>query len=125
MSNHIHLTWKQNAMNGKETPKGSFLKYAAHVFLKQLKISGEIKRYEVTAANKKHEIWQRDSLGIEVYSRKIALQKLSYIHFNPVSSKWCLAKDDISYPYSSAKYYETGIDDFGFLHNLYEVFDGE
>jgi hypothetical protein len=40
--------------------------------------------------------------------------------------KWQLAKDDISYTYSSsAKFYETGIDDFGFLNDLYTVFDGE
>ena len=26
--------------------------------------------YEVNAANKKHEFWQRDSLGIEIYSLK-------------------------------------------------------
>ncbi len=39
------------------------------------------------AVNKKHEIWQRDSLGIEIYNRAIAQQKLNYIHFNPVSGK--------------------------------------
>jgi hypothetical protein len=26
---------------------------------------------------------------------------------------------------SSAKFYETGIDEFGFLNNLFTVFDGE
>jgi len=38
---------------------------------------------------------------------------------------WELAKYDISYYYSSARFYETGVDDFGFLNNLYEVFDGD
>ena len=32
---------------------------------------------------------------------------------------------DISYHYSSAKLYEFGIDEFGFLNNLYKVFDGD
>jgi hypothetical protein len=36
-----------------------------------------------------------------------------------------VAKDDISDYYSSAKFYETGIDEFGFLNNLFTVFDGE
>jgi hypothetical protein len=36
-----------------------------------------------------------------------------------------VAKDDISYYYSSVRFYEYGIDEFGFLNNLYEVFDGE
>lgn len=35
--------------------------------------------YEVNAANKKHEIWQRDSLSIEIVSRDFAKQKTDYI----------------------------------------------
>ena len=125
MPNHIHLIWQQNNLNGKETPKGSFLKYTAHLFLKELKANGDLKHYEVNQANKKHEIWQRDSLGIEVYSREVAKQKLDYIHFNPVSRKWNLAKDDIDYHFSSARFYETSVDDFGFLKNIFKIFDGD
>ena len=99
MPNHIHLIWKQNELNGKETPKGSLLKYSSHCFLKKLITAGKSSVYQVNAANKKHEIWQRDSLGIEIYSRTAAKQKFDYIHFNPVKGKWQLAKDDISYYY--------------------------
>ncbi len=70
-------------------------------------------------ANKSHGIWQRDSLGVEIYGRHIATRKLDYIYVNPVKGLWQLAKDDISYYYSSARFYETGADDFGFLNNLY------
>jgi putative transposase len=84
MPNHIHLIWQQNKLNGKETPKGSLLKYTGHQFLKLLKIEGKSNLYEVNAANKKHEIWQRDSLGIEIYSIKVAGQKLDYIPARPV-----------------------------------------
>ena len=125
MPNHVHFIWQQNKMNGKETPQGSFIKYTAHEFLKGLKLSGKSKSYEVNAVNKKHEIWQRDPLSIEIYSRTVAQQKLDYIHFNPVRGKWLLAKDDLAYYYSSARFYETGIDEFGFLNNLLSVFDGD
>ena len=125
MPNHIHLIWQQNNLNGKETPKGSLLKHSAHLFLKQLKANGTSKYYEVNEPNKKHEIWQRDSLSIEIYSRAVGVQKLQYMHFNPVSGKWQLSKDDLGYYYSSARFYETGVNDFGFLSNLYEVFDGD
>ena len=37
MPNHIHLIWRTNEMNGKETAQGSFLKYTAHQFKKILK----------------------------------------------------------------------------------------
>lgn len=125
MPNHIHIIWKQNKLNGKETPQGSFLKYTAHEFLKTLKINNQSYLYEVNVANKKHEIWQRDSLSIEIYSRSVAIQKLNYIHCNPISKKWLLAKDDLSYYFSSARFYENSIDEFGFMVNLYQVFDGE
>ena len=124
MPNHIHLIWKQLNKNGKETPQGSFLKYTSHEFLKKLKHFGQSKEFEVTAANKKHEIWQRDSLSVEIYSREVAKQKLNYIHFNPVSKKWKLSEDDLDYFFSSAEFYENGIDNFGFLNNLFEEFDG-
>ena len=125
MPNHVHFIWEQKNKNGKETAQGSFLKYTAHEFLKKLKQNGESEKYQVNASNKKHEIWQRDSLSVEIYTRDVARQKLDYIHFNPVSGQWSLAKDDLDYYYSSAKFYETGIDEFGFLNNLYAVFDGE
>jgi REP element-mobilizing transposase RayT len=88
MPNHIHLIWNQNKLNGKETLKGNLLKYTGHEFLKKLKEEGKSYLHEVNAANKKHEIWQRDSLGIEKYTIKVAGQKLEYIHHNPVNGKW-------------------------------------
>ena len=61
-------------------------------------------------ANKSHQVWQRDSLGIEVYNKHAARQKSEYIHFNPLRGLWRLTKDD-----SSAKFYDSGVDDFGFF----------
>ena len=125
MPNHVHFIWQQLYKNGKEMPQGSFLKYTAHEFLKKLKQTDQSKEYEVKASNKKHEIWKRDPLSIELYTRKVAQQKLAYIHFNPVSNKWRLSKDDLDYYFSSARFYEYGVDDFGFLYNLYDEFDGD
>lgn len=92
MPNPLHIIWQQLKKNGKETAQGSFLKYTAHELLKKLKATGESVQYEVFAANKKHEIWQRDSLSIEIYSRGVAREKLDYIHFNPVNGVWKLSK---------------------------------
>jgi hypothetical protein len=74
--------------------------------------------------NKKHEIWQSNSLDIEIFSLKVAKQKVDYIHFNPISGKWQLAKDEISYFYSSARFYEKGVDEFGFLNNIFTAISG-
>lgn len=57
MPNHIHLIWRINENNGKETAQGSFLKYTAREFKKMLKKEGDDKltNYAVNAANKKYE----------------------------------------------------------------------
>ncbi len=47
-----------------------------------------------------------DAKGI--YTEKFFNQKLDYIHLNPVSGKWQLAKDFTEYAHSSASFYETG-----------------
>ena len=36
MPNHIHLLWRVNEPNGKESPQGSLLKYTAHLLKKKL-----------------------------------------------------------------------------------------
>lgn len=124
MPNHIHLIWRTNELNGKETAQGSFLKYTAHEFRKMLLGEGweKLSSYKVDAENKKHEFWQRDSLAIPLYSREVAFQKLKYIHNNPLAEHWQLAMHPCDYKYSSAKYYELNEKNFSFLKDLWEVF---
>jgi REP element-mobilizing transposase RayT len=123
MPNHLHAIWRANELNGKESPQGSFLKYTAHCFQKILRQEprNQLLPFIVDACNKKYEFWQRDPLVIPLYSRKVALQKLKYIHNNPLAEHWLLAKDPCDYKYSSAKYYELNIKNFDFLKDLWEV----
>ena len=83
--NHIHLIWRTNEMNGKETAQGSFLKYTAHQFKKVLKTDDDnnLASYAVNANNKDFEFWQRDSLAVQLFTREVAYEKLDYTQFNP------------------------------------------
>jgi putative transposase len=76
MPNHIHLIWQLNAKNGKESAKGSFMKFTAHEFKDSLKHTTELEKYKVSASNKAYEFWQRDSLGVEIWSREVAKKKI-------------------------------------------------
>lgn len=124
MPNHIHLIWRVNEPNGKESPQGSFLKYTAHTFQKMLRKEGETKlnTYRTDAANKKYEFWQRDSLAVPLFTKKVAVQKLKYIHWNPLAEHWQLVKDPCDYKYSSARYYELDEKNFSFLKDLWDEF---
>ena len=107
MPNHLHFIWQTHAYNGKESPQGSLLKFTAHQFRKMLLAYSPVllKEYEVEAANKQHEFWQRDSLAQVLYSKSFILQKIDYIHNNPVSGKWQLSPTADAYRFSSSNFY--------------------
>lgn len=121
MPNHSHFIWRSNELNGKESPQGSFLKYTAHIFKKLLFENGKdlLIPYRIDASNKNYEFWQRDPLAIPLFTRKVAEQKLNYIHMNPLSKRWKLVDHPTEYKYSSAKYYYLNEKNFPFLKDLF------
>ncbi len=46
-----------------------------------------------------------------IYGLKKYLFELKYIHNNPAKYRWNLVQHDEDHKYSSAKFYETGIDE--------------
>jgi REP element-mobilizing transposase RayT len=122
MPNHMHMIWRLNAANGKESPHASFLKHTAHEFKKKI-ISdkkSDLEKYKAVRTNKLYEFWQRDSLAVKIYDRDMALQKLNYIHHNPVAKHWALVDDFAEYEFSSAAFYEKNIQNFAFLKWLWD-----
>lgn len=123
MPNHIHLIWKLMERNGKELPHASFLKYTAHIFKTALmQTPEELSRFYVHEANKEFNFWQRDSLAVLLNSRKMAFQKLDYIHSNPLADHWNLVARPEEYVFSSASFYESSQDRFGFLKDIRNEF---
>jgi len=124
MPNHLHMISRALELNGKESPHGSFLKYTAHQFQKMLRKGGpgRIDSYKVESENKEYEFWQRDPLAIPLFTKKVAFQKLDYIHNNPLNGRWRLAEDPCEYKYSSAGFYELNEKNFSFLKDLREEF---
>ena len=45
-------------------------------------------------------------------------QKLEYIHYNPVEAGLCNLPEE--YKYSTARFYETGVNDWGFVTHYTE-----
>jgi putative transposase len=117
MPNHVHLIWKLLKLNGKELPSSSFLKFTSHKLLELVKIRNKEKLSWLTSqlSDSKYQIWIPKSREFNLYSSKLFEQKMDYIHNNPVQGKWLLADCPVDYYYSSAKFYEDGVDDFGFV----------
>jgi REP element-mobilizing transposase RayT len=124
MPNHIHLIWQMTAYNGGETPAASLMKYTAHQFEVRLRERNplELEDYLVNWNTRKYNFWQPNPHWFILYQEKTLIQKLSYIHNNPLQPHWNLAQMPEAYPWSSALFYETGINRFSFLEHYMDFY---
>ena len=53
-----------------------------------------------------HKVFKDSFDAKAIYTRKFLLQKIQYIHLNPVRGKWRLVEDWREYEHSSASFYE-------------------
>ncbi len=115
MSNHIHLIWQPLFGFTPSTIQASFMKHTS----KQLKnrlFENDKKALEAHRVNKHdrtYQIWKREPLSVELRSAAVFAQKLEYIHYNPVTAGISVYPED--YYYSSAGFYNNGIDAFKML----------
>ena len=52
-------------------------------------------------------------MSIDLGTKEMFIQKMEYIHYNPITAGLCVYPED--YKYTSAKFYETGEDEFGIM----------
>jgi putative transposase len=122
MPNHIHLLWNMLQPNGKESVGSSFAKFTAHQFKKYLSATNLIalQNFVSSKRDRQYQFWKRDPLAIPMSTEQIFLQKLAYIHNNPVQEKWKLCQNPEEYRWSSARFYAEGVDEFGILTHFRE-----
>lgn len=117
MPNHLHLIWRINPERARADVQRDFLKYTAQQIKFDL-LAGKpakLSEFEVNVRDRRYQFWKRNALSIDLFSEKVLLQKLDYIHRNPVQKGWKLAEDESGYKYSSWRFYNGQGEDFGFL----------
>ncbi|MDR6563261.1 MULTISPECIES: hypothetical protein [unclassified Arcicella] len=99
-----------------------FLKYTAQQIKFDLMYNYPVvlPHFEVNLKDRQYQFWERNPLSVDLYSRKVVEQKLSYIHANPLNGKWSLANSPTEYWFSSYRFYEMNIDEFGLLTHYLE-----
>jgi putative transposase len=115
MDNHFHLIWQMIGDHKREDVQRDFLKYTGQQVLKYLRNENSTLLNEliVNAKDRKHQVWERNSLGVSLWSESVFNEKLEYIHYNPVKAGICKYPED--YKYSSARFYEMNTSDWEFL----------
>ena len=114
MENHIHLIWQMLPNNDPEAVQRDFLKYTAQRIKRDLQKNHPdvLAHFKVDAKDREYQFWKRNPLSVELRNPAVFRQKLDYIHWNPVKAGMCKLPEE--YKYSSALFYETGIDNWGF-----------
>jgi REP element-mobilizing transposase RayT len=121
MPNHVHFILQYNNSIDQRTLNlviGSGKRFIAYEFVLRAEKAGMFQLLEKLrigisandlAKRKKHYVWEESFDVKECRTEKFLMQKLSYIHSNPMAGKWKLCSSVIEYPHSSAQFYITGI----------------
>ena len=122
MWNHIHILWRINENYLLEDVQRDFLKFTAQKMKFDLLENhpAVLAQFEVNLKDRQYQFWERNPLSVNILSRRMLQQKLEYMHMNPLQAQWNLAIRPEEYYWSSAKYCELGIDDFGFLTHYFD-----
>lgn len=122
MPNHIHLIWRIDDRYRPSDIQRDFLKYTAMAIKRDLEVHhpAVLQRFRVDARDRKYQIWERNALSINIYKRNVLLQKLDYIHANPLQAKWQLCDTPEEYRFSSAGFYLKNESEWPFISHYIE-----
>ncbi|HWI92719.1 MAG TPA: hypothetical protein VNT20_15690, partial [Flavisolibacter sp.] len=115
MINHIHIIQSEHK---RENVQRDFLKYTAQQMKSDLEKHHPkaLSSFLVNVKDRKYQVWERNSLRVDLWSREVLWQKLQYMHQNPVRAGVCQWPEQ--YQWSSAMFYQTGIDNLGWLAHV-------
>ncbi|MEO6719584.1 MAG: transposase [Ferruginibacter sp.] len=116
MPNHLHVILHFHSEGfdlNKVIANGK--RFIAYEIVNKLEAAGNATMLDhlkslVTEREKKkgqlHKIFKDSFDAKAIFTQPFLLQKINYIHNNPVTGKWMLAKDFVEYEHSSASFYE-------------------
>jgi REP element-mobilizing transposase RayT len=118
MDNHPHLIWQAQEGYTSRDNQHSFTKYTAQKIKHDLKVNHPkvLVHFEVNSKDRVCQFWERNALAIILYNEPVLIQKLDYIHHNPVKAGLCNLPEE--YDYSSASFYLSGDLKYPFLSHI-------
>jgi REP element-mobilizing transposase RayT len=115
MPTHFHVVTQPTAGQTISANLQSLGSFMAHAILQQLRADNLADGLAFFASERapdrseQHQIWQ-PMQAKNIYTPTFLREKLEYIHNNPVAKKWQLAGQRDEYAYSSACFYDRGVE---------------
>jgi len=122
MPNHYHAIINTPSPNIPSDIQRDTHKWVSRQIILDIKANdpNDLAAYQVNAKDRKYQIWERNSLPVPLYTRDVIMQKLNYIHHNPLQEHWRLADTPEAYHYSSAKFYIENDTTWDFLTSVFD-----
>lgn len=111
MPNHIHLIIYFKEANNRIDFMRDFKKFTSIKVRQEVeKIDMELlEKIRINKNGQVFKVWQDRYDEVYIENRELLETKLNYIHNNPLQPHWMLCNNIQDYLYSSASYYEKGI----------------
>ena len=119
MPNHVHVILHLNNLNSLNTIISNGKRFIAYEIIKRLKSQNKndvIMKLNLACSNQEkkkgqlHKVFEPSFDTKAILTNSFLIQKLDYIHHNPVAGKWNLVDSFNDYEYSSVCFYEKNLD---------------
>lgn len=125
MPNHIHLILFFPKKNLLSDWMRDLKKFTSVKIRQQIERSGNIElleRLRVPEKKQVFKVWEDRFDDVIILNSRVLNTKLDYIHQNPLQEHWNLAAKPEAYQFSSAAFYELGIQYYCFVTDFREFF---
>jgi len=123
MKDHLHIVWETKKENEIEDVIISFKKHTGKMISNYL-FSFNNDYYENFISNRKdidNKIWKQTKGNLKLNGNKILINKIKYIHNNPIKGDYKVIEKVTDYYFSSALAYAMESSNFSFLTVLEKI----
>ena len=99
MCNHVHIIWQPLQQYTLSQIQSSFMTQTAKAIKKKLALEDPdgLEQLRVNKYDRTYQVWKREPLSIKLFTEKAFMQKLEYIHENPVAAGWVKFAEEYKY----------------------------
>jgi putative transposase len=99
LSSHIHIVWHIAHPYTRGQVQRDFLKFTGQQIKQDLIVHhpNVLPHFYANAKDRHYQFWERNALSVPIWNEVVLLQKLNYIHLNPVRAVLCMQPEDYYY----------------------------